>query len=636
MTTIRYLLCILFLCVIPGREGGYKSQTIAVIGNSPGTHQAAYYLYTQDSSAKTVVIWDATSKIFRLSEWDDESNMFKAKEGKIPQIPKQESHLQVFNAHSTGSDGSKLSPDKITEAVLSLPREGDAIGRISIIGPGLDEAYAWGTLQIMKNKKLTTEVSVRDVITKVDSTGKNIFIYGRLKPDGELDRYVPEGTPLELILKFQGEKILREKSTVISGEEYSKPQSVSDKRMNTVDKELRKSLLVKAAKINDYELQIREGNMVESLNVDDMFNVITKVTKIAFDNVVVPDNWKSRGEDKIVRFKDGSVKTVRVRKIADYQELTTEIKYWGERGFQYPRKKGKTTNVEGETLENKFEYFRFGDWVLQLKVESATKSTFSLNPFYIRLEGVVQGEDPSMPHVKKNEDIVIPEIPSANYPNVQPKTDEFFFTEAIEWMNGRDVPIRRDALIASAHNAEVAMAMFLCEPIREWRTHITNRVDVDRYNYAEIGRFQFCRGHPMACGGTGSPKHSGLRPDLWKQQGAATETQRNLVKARLCRITAEWLGKLKGDQISGTFVAGNGVKTPRQQQDPNVKRQSSYTHCEKSLTDLFNLPPDKRSPKVIPVPVSIRPAMSATGDCTTFDQLSFILMPQSGSPSKSS
>ena len=563
--------------------------------------------------------------------------MFKAKEGKIPQILKQESHLQVFNVQSTGSDGSKLTPDEITEAVLSLPREGDAIGRISIIGPGLDAAYAEETLQAMKSKKLITEVSVRDVITKVDSMGKNIFIYGRLKPDGELDRHVPEGTPLKLIVKFQGNKILRKKSTVtFVGEGYNKPQGVSDKRKNRVDKELRKNLLEKAERINDYELQIREGKIVESLSVDDMFNVITKVTKIVFDNVVVPDNWKSRGEDKIVRFKDGSVETVRVRKIASYQELTTEIKYWGERGFQYPSKKGKTTNAEGETLENRFEYFRFGDWVLQLKVESATNSPISLNPFYIRLEGVVQGEDPKMPNIKKNEDIVIPDIPSANYPNVQPKTDELFFPEAIEWMTGRDVPIRRDALIASAHNAEVAMAMFLCEPIREWRTHITNRVDVDRYNYAEMGRLKFYRDHPMARGGTGPPKHSGLRPDLWKQQGAATETQRNLVKARSCRIPAEWLGELKGDQISGTFVARNGVKTPRQQQDPNVKRQSSYTHCEKSLTDLFNLPPDKRSPKFTPPPVSIRPAMSATGDCTTFDQLPFILTPQSGFPSKSS
>jgi hypothetical protein len=107
-----------------------------VIGNNPGTHQAAYYLYTQDSSANTVVIWDAKSKRFSLSEWDAKSKrfslsewnkgsqMFKAKEGKITQIAKQNSHLQVFNAQPRGSGGSKLTPDKITEAILTLPREG--------------------------------------------------------------------------------------------------------------------------------------------------------------------------------------------------------------------------------------------------------------------------------------------------------------------------------------------------------------------------------------------------------------------------------------------------------------------------------------------------------------------------------
>ena len=50
--------------------------------------------------------------------------MFKAKEGKITQIAKQNSHLQVFNAQPRGSGGSKLTPDKITEAILTLPREG--------------------------------------------------------------------------------------------------------------------------------------------------------------------------------------------------------------------------------------------------------------------------------------------------------------------------------------------------------------------------------------------------------------------------------------------------------------------------------------------------------------------------------
>ena len=620
MVTICYLLAgILSLCVIPSQGEGYESKTIAVIGNSPGTHLAAYNLYTQDSSANTVVIWDATSKLFSLSEWDDGSKLFKAKEGQIPQIPMQESHLQVFNTQSTGSDGSKLTPDEITEAVLSLPKEGDAIGHVSIIGPGLDEAYAKETLQAMKSKKLSTEVSVRDVIAIVDSTGKTI--YGRLKPDGELNWRVPEGTPLEVIVKYEGDNILTEKIRVTSGEEYSKPEGVGDKTGKRVDRELRKNQLERAKRINDYELQMKEGSSAESFSVEDIFNMITEATKKVFDDVTVPSDWKSRGEDKIVRFKDGSVEKVRVRKIANYQELTTEIKYWGERGFQYPSKKGKTTNIDGETLENRFEYFRFGDWVLQLKVESATKSPFSLNPFYIRLEGVVQGEDPSVPDIRKNEDIVIPDIPSANYPNVQPKTDELFFPEAIEWMTGRDVPIRRDALEASAHNAEVASAMFLCEPIRESRTHVTNRVDVDRYNHGDMERFKFFRDHAMARGGTGSAQDSGLRPNLWKQKGIGTETQRSLIKARLSRNAAEWLGGSVSGEISGSVVARKGVKRSREEQDqPSAKRQRLQNYAEESLKDLLSLPPDEQSTQY--KPDNVGPcAKRAVGACTVSDEL---------------
>ena len=151
-----------------GQGEGYKSQTIAVIGNSPGTHLAAYRLYTQDSSANTVVIWDAISEMFSLSKWDAKSNMFKVIKGEIPQIPQEDSNLLMFNAQSGDSSGSKLTPAEITKSILTLPREGNAIGHVSIIGPGLDEAYAKQILEAMKSNKLTTEVSVRDVITNVD------------------------------------------------------------------------------------------------------------------------------------------------------------------------------------------------------------------------------------------------------------------------------------------------------------------------------------------------------------------------------------------------------------------------------------------------------------------------------------
>ena len=438
------------------------------------------------------------------------------------------------------------------------------------------------------------------MIAMADSTGNTI--YGRLKSDGKLDWRVPKGTPFEVIVKYEGTIILTENNKVTSGEEYTKPESVSDKnRKKRVDGELRKNQLERAEWINDYMLQIQEGSNTEAFGVDDIFNMITDATKDVFDSVKVPGNWKTRGENRMVRFRDKSVKEVRVREIGSYQELITEIKYWGERGFQYPSEKGKTTNVDNEALENKFEYFRFGDWVLQLKVESKTNSAFSINPFYIRLEGIVQSEDPSMPQIIKNvEDIVVPEIPSPNYPDIQPKTVELFFPEAIEWMSGKHVPIRTDALIASAHNAEVAMAIFLCEPIRESRTLVTNRMDIDRYTNGDIGRFKFFRDHAMARGGTGPPQYSGLREDLWKLKGIATQTQRSLIEARSCRSAAEWAGRIVDGEISGSIVDGKGVKRSKEQLKPSAQRIELQKYAKDSIKELAFLLPNERSTKYQP------------------------------------
>jgi Ca2+-binding RTX toxin-like protein len=238
------------------------------------------------------------------------------------------------------------------------------------------------------------------------------------------------------------------------------------------------------------------------------------------------------------------------------------------------------------------------------------------------LEGVVQSEDPSKPQIKKNENFDIPEIPSANYPNVQPKTDELFFPESIDWMSGNEVHIRRDALEASAHNAEVASAMFLCEPIRESRTLVTNRMDIDRYNNGDIGRFKFFREHAMARGGTGPAKYSGLRHSLWKQTEIPSVTQKSLIGARLCRSAAKWAGRAVHGQISGSIVA-------KQHHEPSLKltkeRNEFRTFVKDSIKDVATLPPNERSTKYQPANVGpcakTKRTKRAVGACTASDNL---------------
>ena len=423
-------------------------------------------------------------------------------------------------------------------------------------------------------------------------------------------------------MKYEGDKILTEERRVISDEGYSKLEGVSDKTDGKLDKELRKNLINRAGVINDYTLQMEdsEDSSVVSFNIGDIFKILGEATEEIFDDITVPADWKNRGEDRLVKWGDKPVEKVRVREIKDYKEFLTEIKFWGERGFQYPSKKGHTKNVDGETLEDRFEYFRFGDWVLEMKVESANASPFSLNPFYIRLKGVVQGEDPSMP-VNKNLDLEIPKIPSANYPNVQPKTDELFLPDAKKWMMGKKVPIRRDAIVADAHNAEVAAAMFLVESMREWRNLLPNRVAVDRHNHGEMGRFKFYRDNGMARGGTGSTKYgSGLRPQLWKQTGKGTVTLRGLIEARFCRNVAEWFGRFESDEIRGSFKDGKVVKKSGEEEAPSAKRQ----RVVESLTELNSLPLDEPSAQY--KPANAGPcAKRAVGACTVSDELPDVL-----------
>ena len=271
------------------------------------------------------------------------------------------------------------------------------------------------------------------------------------------------------------------------------------------------------------------------LTNDDLFDVISSVAKEHFQTVPEDPNWDTRVEkERLVRVLDEGVPkdvTLKIREFSSYDELTQEIKQWGKTGFEFPTldkttKTWTTTDSTGAPLADKHVYYRYGDFVYRLKVQSALQPKGpprGLDPFYTGFKGVIVNEDPNGGPTKNiGLDLTQYKFGDA-YHQMQPKTDNNFFSDARKWMSGEHSQIGTTK--TNAINGETTIAMFTSEAIRDYRAHVTNKLSLDLNAHVQtFDRNVFFKGHPIGRGQAGPAREHGNREGFYETRTGKPKT----------------------------------------------------------------------------------------------------------------
>ena len=351
-----------------------------VVAGSRAAQQAGHIIWNQEGRIPNVLCWDNQTSALQKTTWDPSKRAFEPVEGRVPLFQGPNSEVQLIMVNI-------IPPGEVASMIRNWPVDGDSLGRLSIRAPGVTQDYVKEVLTALRENGLQSEVSGQDVIKTTDSTGR--AVYGKMVADRPIQWGLPEGRALEYVAKNgPSGGITTETNRISSGEAYVRPLGV---KKYPLGDEASRSIL---------GFGDSSTNIIRYYDKNGLFGAVTEVTEKVFGPVEVPADWGSRGISRSVKFKDGTIKTVKLREFKSQIELLTEIRYWGERGFGYPTK-DDTMNPDGEPFTDKYVYLRYGDWVLRMKVESSTSHPWRISPFYINLEGVIIAEVPSSPSISR-------------------------------------------------------------------------------------------------------------------------------------------------------------------------------------------------------------------------------------------
>ena len=377
-----------------------------------------------------------------------------------------------------------MDPLQLSTVLKSLPTDGTtgAIKRVSLVGCSVGKLNSDGTafvgdrfpevlLRDMRNT--VDEVSSRTGIVSVDSTGRKM--YGEYTAEGLVWRLKP-GTI---------------KKTVISLDDTGNVHRIQEKISQDTETYTSPTASSETFKPTGGQVELEETGAAANpehvkLNNDDLFDAVSSVAKEHFQTVPKDPNWDTRVEkERLVRVLDQGVPKdmkIKIREFSSYAELSQEIKRWGEKGFEFPSydkdtKTWTTTDSTGAPFADKYVYYRYGDFVYRLKVQSDLRLTDpespkGLDPFHTSFEGVVVNED-SNGGATKNTGLDLNQYRFGDsYAHLQPQTDNNFFPDTRKWMGGEQSEI--GSTRANAINGETNIAMFTSEAIHDYRVHVTN------------------------------------------------------------------------------------------------------------------------------------------------------------------
>ena len=604
-----------------GSETNYEEQIIAVLGDDATINMAAHYLYEKHPEVSNVVKWNTKDKKFELAKWNAKTERYEFDAGKdIPPLPDDRTRVQVVG-HGTLDEKTGeiklggLVPDELAQGLKELPgvEEAGHITRVSLVGCSVGKLndngeefvgneYPKSVLETLHKDGIDTEVSSRVGVVGVDSTGRKMV--GEMTGDTENKKVIwrsNEGYLKKTVVKYEGSEIKITKVPITSGDSFIKPKSLVWK--NRAEK---KSLLSHVSRLEDFSLLVH-GKIAAKpgdyyFDYNDLFDMVSDIAKESFNDIDVPDDWLDQiTSEKIVRKRDGSKETLKVREFRNVDDVMKDIKFFGEKGgFEYPRNvNGKLVNTDkdGNVFEDRYVYYRFGDWVVNMKYQ-AGKLSMNLNPFYAHMEGIIHAEDPSNPSDTKNEDVEFPSaIGKVDYPTLLPKTDALFFPEAEAWMAGKNKDIRIND--QSAYNAVASIALFIPESIREYRSWVASKIAMDLYNHEAMSAHKFQEAHPMARGGVAPCQFTGMREILWESLGLKGKLkdwpespQGVALKLRFARMANEWLSAFKFDTTSGSGdnmeIEGESLKRVLDAHDDDSGTAANRQEIEEKIKECIS------------------------------------------------
>ena len=552
----------------------YQRQILALPEVNESLSFLANFLYKQHPEFSDVVIFDASAMEFKLAKWNNDTQLYEIDNGKdIPALPDSRTRVQVIGYSSYRWDNQDqlggLLTDEIAKAIAALPgvKEAGKISRVSLVGCSIGEmredgiefidyVWGWGLLADLKGRDVDTVVDIRIGVVGIDSTG--LELVGEITPDTGIDWTVDRASLSKVVVTYHVDIAVK---PITSDELYE----VMEEDAESLEDE---SLLSFASTLDHLLMTVTstEGGVDEVFyfDSDDLFQSLSIVTKTVFYEISVPDYWlEAISPRKLVRrYADDSIVDIQVREYTAKEDIGRDIKLFGERGFQYPHSDNGVyinKDEDGNEFEDKYVYYRFGQWVLSMKYESA-KGGSDMDAFAVRMFGIIHAENPNHPDDNKNTDVKFPWLEKTDYPTIMPKTDSYFFPESQMWMLGRNDSIRVND--ESAYNAIAGVSLFVSESIRDYRSWTTSRLAMDLYNHDSLTHVEFFHGHPMVQGHIAPIKYTGHRDDLWKSKYLDELPQMDVLKLHFSRMVGQWLSGLEvGNARQGMQLFGNYIKT---------------------------------------------------------------------------
>ena len=511
----------------------YPGQIIALIGNDDATKKAAWRLYDKNPETSQVVAWQPKinsddpggthhfvlmeriiigeqKPVFRYEREHDGSLTSidpLLDGGRIQVVGHATRNTQTNKLEMEGFDASQLS-----SALETLPTDG-IIKRVSLVGCRLGgQQFPAALLSDMSD--IVEEVSSRNSIVGVDSSGRKV--YGEISDEENVSWRPTEGTILKTVIT------IGEDNKVYPLEEVQADYGSS------VDLE---------------ETGAEANPEYVKLSNDDVFNVISSVAQEHFQTVPVDPNWNTQVEnERLVKMLGNEEMRIKVREFSNYAQLTQEVKHWGEKGFESPSydkntNTWTTTDSNGEPFADKYIYYRYGDFVYEVKVQAGQNTQGLLQdiePFRTTLKGVIVNEDPNGA-ATKNTEVNLDEYKFGDATaQTMPQTDNNFFPDARKWISGQHADIGTTK--TNAINGATTIAMFTCDAIRDYRVHVTNRLSLDLNAHVQtFDRNEFYRNHAITDDSTATDH--GMRNDFY--EGYANPLKRFKVIEVQRRLTSQ-------------------------------------------------------------------------------------------------
>ena len=551
----------------------YQRQILALPEVNESLSFLANFLYKQHPEFSYVVIFDASAMEFKLAKYNTNTNLYVIDTGKdIPALPDSRTRVQVIGYSSYRWDNQDqlggLLTDEIAKAIAALPgvKEAGKISRVSLVGCSIGEmredgiefinyVFGWGLLSDLKERHVDAVVDIRIGVVGIDSTG--LELVGEITPDTGIDWTMDRALLSKEVVTYDFDVAVK---PITSDELYE----VMEEDAESLEEE---SLLSFASTLDHLLMTVTstEGGVDEVFyfDSDDLFNILSRVTKTVFDHITVPDYWLGAISPwKLVRrYADDLIVDMQVREYTAKEDIAKDIKLFGERGFQYPHSDNGVyinKDEDGNEFKDKYVYYRFGQWVLSMKYESA-KGGSDMDAFAVRIFGIIHAENPRHPDDTKNTDVKFPSLEKTDYPTIMPKTDSYFFPESQMWMLGRNDSIRVND--ESVYNAIAGVSLFVSESIRDYRSWTTSRLAMDLYNHDSLTHVEFFHGHPMVQGHIAPIKYTGHRDELWGSKYLDELPQMDVLKLHFSRMVGQWLSGLEvGNARQGMQLFGNYIK----------------------------------------------------------------------------